>query len=70
MCIRDSANSGLTPQLIVTDRRDGAAHLIEVDGFIQAEDEPVRKLADLEEVRSVLAIGAYGVPVQTSEAEA
>ena len=63
-------NSGLTPQLIVTDRRDGAAHLIEVDGFIQAEDEPVRKLADLEEVRSVLAIGAYGVPVQTSEAEA
>ena len=63
-------NSGLNPQLIVTDRRDGAAHLIEVDGFIQAEDEPVRKLADLEEVRSVLAIGAYGVPVQTSEAEA
>ena len=63
-------NSGLTPQLIVTDRRDGAAHLVEVDGFIQAEDEPVRKLADLEEVRSVLAIGAYGVPVQTSEAEA
>jgi len=63
-------NSGLTPQLIMTDRRDGAAHLIEVDGFIQAEDEPVRKLADLEEVRSVLAIGAYGVPVQTSEAEA
>ena len=63
-------NSGLTPQLIVTDRRDGAAHLIEVYGFIQAEDEPVRKLADLEEVRSVLAIGAYGVPVQTSEAEA
>jgi chorismate mutase/prephenate dehydratase len=63
-------NSGLTPQLIVTDRLDGVAHLIEVDGFIQAEDEPVRKLADLEEVRSVLAIGAYGVPVQTSEAEA
>ncbi|MCH2662606.1 chorismate mutase [bacterium] len=63
-------NSGLTPQLIVPDRRDGAAPLIEVDGFIQAEDEPVRKLADLEEVRSVLAIGAYGVPVQTSEAEA
>ncbi|MDD9904860.1 MAG: chorismate mutase [Rhodospirillaceae bacterium] len=63
-------NAGLTPQLIVTDRRDGAAHLIEVDGFVQAEDEPVRKLADLEEVRSVLAIGAYGVPVQTSEAEA
>ena len=63
-------NSGLNPQLIVTDRRDGAAHLIEVDGFIQAEDEPVRKLVDLEEVRSVLAIGAYGVPVQTSEAEA
>ncbi|MDD9927735.1 MAG: chorismate mutase [Rhodospirillaceae bacterium] len=63
-------NAGLTPQLIVTDRRDGAAHLMEVDGFVQAEDEPVRKLADLEEVRSVLAIGAYGVPVQTSEAEA
>ena len=63
-------NAGLTPQIIVTDRRDGAARLIEVDGFIQAEDEPVRKLADLEEVRSVLAIGAYGVPVQTSEAEA
>ena len=63
-------NSGLTPQLIVTDGRDGAAQLVEVDGFIQAEDEPVRKLADLEEVRSVLAIGAYGVPVQTSEAEA
>ena len=63
-------NSGLTPQLIVTDRLDGVAHLIEVDGFIQSEDEPVRKLADLEEVRSVLAIGAYGVPVQTSEAEA
>ena len=60
-------NSGLNPQLIVTDRRDGAAHLIEVDGFIQAEDEPVRKLADLEEVRSVLAIGAYGVPVQTNK---
>ena len=38
--------------------------LIEVDGFVETDDEPVRKLMDLDEVRSVLLIGSYGVPVQ------
>jgi len=62
--LRQVTNANLTPQLAVTDRSDGAAHLIEVDGFVETDDEPVRKLMDLDEVRSVLLIGSYGVPVQ------
>ena len=62
------ANANLTPQLAVTDRSDGAAHLIEVDGFVETDDEPVRKLMEHDEVRCVLQIGAYGVPVQAGEA--
>ena len=62
--LRQVTNANLTPQLAVTDRSDGAAYLIEVDGFVETDDEPVRKLMDLDEVRSVLLIGSYGVPVQ------
>ena len=62
--LRQVTNANLTPQLAVTDRSDGAAHLIEVDGFVETDDEPVRKLMDLDEVRSVLLIGSYVVPVQ------
>ena len=61
-------NAGLNPQLVVTDRRDGEAHLIEVDGCVSAEDDPVRKLNELDEGRSVQVIGAYGVPAQAGEA--
>ena len=60
----------LKPRLVVTDRHDSAAHLIEVVGFVQESDAPVWKLAELDEVRSVRVIGAYGVPVQANEVEA
>jgi len=66
--LRQVTNANLTPQLAVTDRSDGAAHLIEVDGFVETDDEPVRKLMDLDEVRSVFLIGSYGVPVQAGGA--
>lgn len=61
-------SAGLTPHLIVTDRRDGAAHLIEVDGFVTPEDAAVRSLQDLDEVRALFVIGAYGVPVAAEPA--
>jgi hypothetical protein len=60
----------LKPRLVVTDRHDSAAHLIEVGGFVQERDAPVWKLTELDEVRSVRVIGAYGVPVQANEVEA
>ena len=55
---------------MLADRRDSAAHLIEVDGFVQEGDALVWKLNELDEVRSVRVIGAYGVPVQANEVEA
>ncbi len=57
------SDAGLETRLIVTDRQDVTAHLIEVDGFFTSEDPVVKALSACDDVRAVFVIGAYGLPI-------
>lgn len=58
------ADANLKARLIVADREDVTAHLIEVEGFLAPEDPAVEMLAARDEVRTVHVVGAYGAPFE------
>ncbi len=50
---------------VVSDTNEVPAHLVEVEGFVTAEDNALKQLAAGEEMSAVSVIGAYGVPAAT-----